>query len=414
VAFRFAFIYLALWCIANQVLAAMLLTPFGSLPNFGQAWPMRAITQWTALHVFGVEAVLERGNSGDTLFHWVQTFWLFVVSLAATAAWSQLDRQRTNYERLHQWFRLFIRFALAAQMFYFGMAKVIPTQFVPPALTTLVQPVGNMALSNLLWVFIGASTPYQIFTGVAELLAAVLLVLPKTTPLGALICIADMVQVFALNASYDFGLKQISFHYILMSLFLLAPDARRLLNVLLLDRAAPAASHPPLFKSAQANRRLLIAQVVFGIYLAGMFTSLQVRQWDQPDGPAHPRSALYGIWDVEQMSVDGTARPTVMNDYVRRWRRLVFDFPDRMAFQRTDDSMARYDTSIDVDRKTLILRMGATGSWLAAFRFERPAEDRLVLDGTMDGHDIHLQLSLVGRDTWPLLNSPFRWVRPPD
>ena len=39
--------------------------------------------------------------------------------------------------------RLIVRFVLAAQMFEYGMTKVIPTQFIPPALTTLVSPVGD-------------------------------------------------------------------------------------------------------------------------------------------------------------------------------------------------------------------------------------------------------------------------------
>ena len=413
VAFRVTFVYLALWSIANQVLGGMVLTPFGQLPSFGRVWPMSAITGWVAAHVFGVDAPFIAGNSGDTLFYWVQTAWLLAVSVGATIAWSALDT-RTDYDRLHRWFRLFIRWGLAAQMFFFGFAKVIPTQFVPPALTTIVQPIGNMTLSNLLWIFIGASTPYQMATGWAELLGAILLVFPMTTPLGAAITLFDMLQVNLLNMAYDFGLKQISFHYILMSLFLLAPDLRRIANVLVLNRAAGASTQVPIFRSAAAERRALTVQVVIGIYLAVMFAWLQVRQWDAPDGPAHPRSPLYGIWNIEQLTIDGEARPVALNDYDRRWRRAIFDFPDRMAFQRTDDTMARYDTQFDLERRSIVLRKVNSRNWISAFSYQRPADDRMILDGSMDGHEIHMELALVGRDTWPLLNSRFRWVRPPD
>ena len=134
-------------------------------------------------------------------------------------------------------------------MFYYGLAKVIPTQFPPPSLVTLVEPVGNLSRTDLLWTFIGASTAYQIFTGCAEVLGGILLVVPRTTMLGALICLADMIQVFVLNMTYDFGLKLISFHLILMSLILLAPDFRRLSNLFFLDRAAGPSSHPPLFRT---------------------------------------------------------------------------------------------------------------------------------------------------------------------
>jgi hypothetical protein len=250
------------------------------------------------------------------------------------------------------------------------------------------------------------------FTGWAEVAAAVLLVIPKTTPLGALICMADMIQVFTLNAFYDFGLKQISFHYVAMSVFLLAPDLRRLANVLVLDKPAPASSQLPLFATARANRIALVVQIAFGIYLASVFTWLQAKQWDAPDGPAHARSALYGIWDIRTLEVDGQVRPTELNDYDRRWTRAIFDFPDRMMFQRTDESLARYGTAIDTDRRLLVLTKGRTGAY--TFAYERPAEDRLILRGIMDDHTIQMEMQLVGLDTFPLLNSTFRWVRPPD
>ena len=46
--------------------------------------------------------------------------------------------------------------------------------------------------------------------------------------LGAWVCLLDMLQVFALNMAYDFGLKQLSFHLIVMAAVLVAPDLPRL------------------------------------------------------------------------------------------------------------------------------------------------------------------------------------------
>src|SRR5207247_818050 len=81
-------------------------------------------------------------------------------------------------------------------MLYVGMVKVIPTQFPAPSLLTLVAPVGNLSLQGFLWTSIGASAPYQIFTGIVEVLGGLLLLAPRTTLLGAMICLASMAQVF--------------------------------------------------------------------------------------------------------------------------------------------------------------------------------------------------------------------------
>ena len=120
-------------------------------------------------------------------------------------------------------------------------------------------------------------------------------------------------------------------------------------------------------------------------------------------GSGSPRSALYGIWNVEQLSPP-------LDDYDHRWRRVIFDPPNSMVFQLPDDSFARYGVSIDVYNNTLT--KGNSTKWKAGFTFQRPQQDRLILDGEMDDHKIHLQLQLVDFDTFRLVNSRFRWIRP--
>ncbi len=415
IAFRFCFVYFGLYSFATQIYGGVFIIPNFSLPGLGTRWPMREITSWYATHLFGFTAPLVyTGSSGDTAFYWVQTFWLLLFAALATAVWSELDRRREHYATLHTWFRLFIRFGLAAQMFYYGMAKIIPTQFRPPSLVTLVEPVGNLSLTDLLWTFVGASTVYQVFTGVAELMAGLLLLVPRTTMIGAMICLADMIQVFVLNMTYDFGLKQISFHLILLSVFLLAPDLPRLGNVFVLDRAAGPSDDPPLFRTVRANRIALATQIVFGLYLVGVHSHISWNYWNEEGGPGGPKSPLYGIWAVDQLAIDGQLRSPLLNDYDRRWRRLVFDTPSVMAFQRTDDSFAHYGVSIDVNARTLVLTKANSATWRARFTYERPAPDRLTLDGEMDNLRIHMQLERMDLDTFRLLNSGFRWIRPPD
>jgi hypothetical protein len=412
VLFRFGLIYFGLYALATQIAGGLVIAPGAAFPALGTRWPMRQVTEWCAAHVFGVGGPLVfAGNSADTLFHWVQMAWLLAVSIPIALLWWWLDR--TPRVRLRVWARLALRFALAAQMFYYGMAKVIPSQFPPPSLVTLIEPVGASSLSDLLWTFVGASLPYQIATGLAELLAGVLLIVPATASAGAVLACADMLQVLLLNMAYDFGLKQISAHLLVMAAVLVAPDARRLWAAFL-GRATSAAPHAPLFSTPRANRRALVAQLAFGVYLMAVFATLSTRYWYADGGGRAPKSALHGIWNIEELSVDGDTRPPGLNDYDRRWRRVVFDAPRVVVFQRTDDSLAHYDASLDAGATTLTLTKGGSITWRATFHVQRPATDRLLLAGEMDGHEIRMRLVLVPLDTFRLLNSPFRWVRPPD
>ena len=413
-AFRFCVAYLGLYCLTTRISGGLFLLPDRSVTSLGTLWPLRDITVWVASHAFNITEPLDAsGNSWDTNFFWVQAFWVLILAVAATSLWSVLDRKRGNYVVLNKWFRVFIRLAIASQMLEYGMTKVIPVQFPFPSLITLVTPVGNVSLQGMLWTFVGASPTYQTLTGVVEVVAALLLLVPRTTALGAVIVLASMSQVFAFNMLYDLGVKMVSFHLILMTVFLLAPESSRLGRFFLTDRPVGPSVQPPLCRTRRANAIALGAQILFGLYALGVYTNATWIYWYQ-EGVGSPRSPLYGIWNVERLTIDGQVRPAVLNDYDRRWRRVILDDPGTMVFQRTDDSFARYGVSIDIVANTLDLTKGGSGTWTSSFAFQGPENDRLILEGEMDDYRIGMELRLVQPDTFQLLNSHFRWVRPPD
>ncbi len=215
--------------------------------------------------MFGVtQPLVIASGSGDKIFDWVLAFCFLVFAAVGTVVWSLAARRRLSYVGFHKWFRLFLRFSLGATMVSYGAAKAIPLQMPYPSLQRLLEPFGHFSPMGVLWYSIGASRPYEIFTGCAELLAGILLFIPATATLGALVALACTIQIFTLNMTYDVPVKLFSFHLILMSIFLLAPDARRLLNVFVLNRTAGPSTVPPLGRSQRAIRIGIIAQVVFG------------------------------------------------------------------------------------------------------------------------------------------------------
>jgi hypothetical protein len=257
-----------------------------------------------------------------------------------------------------------------------------------------------------MWTFVGASVPYQTFAGVAEVAAGVLLIVPHTVTLGALVALADLIQVFVLNMTYDFGLKQISAHLILMCLFLLAPKAASLWRVLVANTAE-------LDSSMASGRAARLTQVAFGLYLVVVFTNLSWNNWFAISG-GRARSAFYGIWDVAELSIEGTSGPPALNAYDYRWRRVVFDTPDVVVIQRTDDSFLHYASSPSDEGRRIILKKGSSALWQGTWDLERLDDDRMTLRGEMEGYTVEAQLERVGLDTMRLLNSGFRWIRPPD
>lgn len=409
-AFRFCFVYFTLYCLSNQIIAELFPIPKVNFEGLGVIWPMRQITFWIASHIFHITTplVYTGSGSGDKTFDWIQNLFMLVFSVMAVAIWSVLDRRRKNYVNLYKWFYLFIRFALASELLIYGFSKLIPLQMPYPSLYRLTEPYGNISPMGVLWSSVGASPAYEIFTGCAETLGGLLLILPRTSLLGAFVALADMTEVFTLNMTYDVPVKLLSFHLILLSLFLLAPEARRIITFFFSRTAVEPSTRPPLFRSLRANRVALIVQIVFALYLVGMNIYDGIESWHTYGG-GRPKPSLYGIWNVEAMSIDGVVHSPLLTDN-DRWRRVIFDFTTFTWFQRMDDTTAGFGSTINDKDKTLSLAKNADKNWKASFSFDRPAQDQLVLDGSMDGHKIHMALKLVDRNKFTLVNRGFHWI----
>jgi hypothetical protein len=426
VAFRFSFVYLGLFVVYFSPiwLQYLLFMRHASPLVLGGIWPMRQTVFWAGANIFRMTHPPNTGPGWDGSYYWVEAFCVLVIAVLATVTWSILDRRRETYGTLYKWFRLAIRFALAALMLAYGIFKVIPAQMPYPNLFELVRPFGHFLPIEVLWTYMGAAPAYEIFAGCAEVLGGILLLFPRTTTLGALICLADLTNVFVINMSYNVANKLQVFNFILLALFLLAPEFRRLANVFILNRAALPSALPQLFRTRRANRIATAVQVVLAVYLiGGTLYDAWINQWLVRAGSTS-KPALYGIWDVDQLSIDGQVRPPLLTDS-DRWRRVIMDSgviwelnldaDKTVAFQHPDDSFAYYRASINVADKTITLTdrdpQTSRKDWSARFTFDRPAQDQLILDGEMDKHKLHMQLHLFDRKKFELVSSGFHWIQ---
>ena len=121
-------------------------------------------------------------------------------------------------------------------MIPYGVLKLFPLQFPEPSLSRLLQTYGDSSPMGLMWTFMGASRSYSFFGGAAEVLAGILLVIPRLATLGALVCMAVMSNVLMLNIGYDVPVKLGSIHLLVMAGFVAAPDLRRLVDFFILNR----------------------------------------------------------------------------------------------------------------------------------------------------------------------------------
>lgn len=406
--FRFLFSYLVLY---NFPFPLNVIPVYGEVldSSYKEIW--HTVVPWVGEHALGVKARYHPSGSGDTAYNYVLLFCSLILALAATAVWTLLDRRRANDARLHEWLRVYVRFALATAMLKYGAFKVLPEQFGTPLPSDLLEPIGEGSPMHLLWTFMGASIPYIIFTGAAEMLGGLLLAARRTTLLGALVCIGVLSNVVMLNFSYDVPVKLYSSHLLLMAVFLAAPGLKRLARLFVWNRPVPAAEQRPLFASRQGNRAALVFRTVFILYVtvAALQRSHQERL-QYADVLTRQRQRLYGIWEVEELAVDGVVRPLLATDETL-WRRLVFEWPGAIGIQYAHETKVR-DYELRPDPGPHRYTLCCDPDWKASISFKQVEPDVLALEGTVDGKKIRGRFRRLDDSRFPLLSHRFHWIRP--
>lgn len=408
---RFGLVYSGLYCLTNpQILPPLLgggLVPRQAAEKWSEIWAIRPVRKWVAAHVFHTSA--DEGFQGlDNRYAWVGQFCWLAAAATITPVWSALDRDGTGYRTVRPWIQLAIRMSLAGQMFYYGAAKAVPVQFRTP-LSRFVEPFGNFTPMDLLWAHTGHSKPYQILLGSAEITGGLLLSLPRTATLGALLSAVELAQVLVLNMAFDVPVKLHSFHLLLLSLVLLEPEAARLAKAFLWDRTVHLPARPRLLPTARADQVAAAAQVLAGAWMLSAQLRNDRGYWRKlGDGGEKP--ALYGIWHVDEFSVDGERRPPLTTDK-QRWQRVVFDIGSLVSVQLMDDSLDGYLTTSDPAGRSLTLTRTSDPQRTVTLAVERAADDLLTLDGDVDGSRVRARLHRLDHGKFPLLGRGFHWVQ---
>ena len=402
IAFRFACLYLVLYSVPGAVLYAI---PGGAYPASAITKVWHTVCPWVAIHVFhlsGQRTTYFGTGSGDTTLAYIQNLLIVVITAGGTLIWSLLDRRRPNYARLHAWLRLLVRYTLAFILFGYGFAKVFPLQFQPANAIRLSERFGDFSPMGVLWSFMGASIAYTIFAGSLEVTGGLLLVFRRTASLGALISFGVLANVVALNFCYDVPVKLYSTNLLLMAAFVAAPDARRLANVLLLNRAAPAADlNAPRFE----RRWLRVAAAVFWAAFVGWHLFGQVRGgWQRYRETYHRATGpLHGDYLVDSFQRNGRDVPPLTTDS-SRWRLAEFG-PQGVFVQRMDNSPMGFRGAYDDASHTINLNRAGTLKW------SKPDEQRLTLEGVLQGNAVSIHLHALDANAFPLNSRGFHWIQ---
>ena len=344
IAFRFVFIFFVLFIVLldwsiNPILTYLYYDVH--LSDF-----LDLTISWTGKHLFHIPYTIVSpydGQHNDRTYVYLLYFTIAVVAVVGGIIWSALDRKRTNYQTLYYWLTAFVRYYLAFTLFIFALEKFFKMQFPDLGFYTLTEPLGDMSPMSLAWAFFGYSYGYNVFMGIAES-AALLLLFRRTMTFGAILTLVTLGNVMAVNYNYDVHAKMYPTALFMMAFFLLLRDANRLIKFFFTGQAISLpVIKAPVFKKRWMN----ISKTVFKFLLIGYFTIFPIKHYWQHrknlDTP-NTKSKISGVYDVDTFVVNSD---TLSNENSFRWNQIVIG--DRMveAARLRGDSIAFVYLSVD-------------------------------------------------------------------
>ncbi len=386
--------------------------------KYGEAYSwigdkQNAACTWVGDRVLHVEVIVQPTGSGDTMRGYVGCFCAMVIAAGFALLWTALVPLMLKWKPLwrpdavfYALVRTLVSFFLCEMLLGYGFAKAFPLQFPAPSSFRLSQTLGEMSPMGLLWTFMGYSAIYQMFTGAVEVLAGVLLTTRRTTLLGALITLVSMTHIFALNMCFDVPVKLYSFHYLLMSMFLVAPELPRIIRVLVLGQSVEAKPFRPLLSRIKLDRAALVLRTLLVIAMVYDQAHGSFERWNETYGG--PPAPVLGRWDVVSMQVD-QKKPG--SDDPLNWTWLDFSNRKILRLAGPKPPNTIYLLNWDPTERKLTLTNFRKPEWSAIFKYELPQAGELKLQGSMDGKAINASLKLAPDKKHELTNRGFHWIQ---
>lgn len=327
-----------------------------------------------------------------------------------------------------------VRIAAFALLMPYALFKLGLMQMGRPDFPELLITLGEKSPMGLLWTFMGFSPVVQFLAGLAEFVAALLLLWRRTAWLGGLIGFIDLAVVWLLNMTFDVPVKLPSAFQALLYLLVLAPWLPRLFRFLA-GRATEAVEAPQVITSDKVHRvtrffPAAAAVVALGAAGFAMFTGI-------PKALDRDGTELSGLYAVSGGNIEPA--PALSDD--QRWAAIAFgsidgpaagsfyrvegaetpegSFHGLAALRRASGDLQEGFYTLDGDRVTIQLTSPMTDDGVNAAP-RGPIEETMEFTWSKDGDA--LELTPVDGEAFvltpsklgtTLLDRPFTWVSPP-
>jgi len=294
------------------------------------------------------------------------------------------------------YFRIFIAYYLALILFKYGFDKMFKHQFYFPEPNILFTPLNQLSKDILFWSSMGTSYVYSVFSGLIELLPAVLLLHKKTRLLGGVIALGVLVNVVMINFGFDISVKVYSLFLVLLSVVIISLDGKRLYQ-LFTNKIVDNRVVEKEFDSKQSIfKYALIKSIVIGLILFESIGPYVKTQNFNDDIFTKPY--LNGAYSVVESNTNG------MNI-----KRVFFHRKQYFIIQFTNDTFESFQLAFAEDKRSIIITNENDSTLYYQLSIHHEGQI-LNLEGELKGYYILIKTRKEDVKLKPIANDRFHWT----
>ncbi|WP_405397772.1 DoxX family protein [Maribacter sp. Asnod2-G09] len=354
-------------------------------------------------------------NGLDSKYDFTRFLLVAVISIIGAIIWVFIDTKiKKEYNnKLKILLQTILRYHIGLTLILYGLSKVFLLQFGTMDIDSLETAIGEHNGMNLVWAFMSYSKFYGITAGLIEVVGGLLLLFRRTTSLGAFLLLIAMTNVVLMDIGYDVIVKMFAIHLLLMIVFLMWDDLKRLYDFFLRNKPSTAAIYMPLFEGRKGK---YIRYITKGVLLLYVFISFSL---DMTERIEQQHSNQYENFtssqDIEIFVKNGDTIPkSKING--SRWNKIRINdlsyLPETLMILNEDNTTERYKFTADTLTKKIHLT-GLYGDDQTSHELTyKVLENKVyIYEGIFKGDSLWMRTRAKTIRDYRLTRNGIRWIR---
>lgn len=245
-----------------------------------------------------------------------------------------------NYKNTTEIIKKISAIYIALILFKYGVFKLFQTQFYTPEPNILFTPLGFLDKDILYWSTMGTSYSYNLFMGIVEITASILILFNKTRVLGLLISLGTIINILAVNIGFNISVKAFAFFLLFLNLLLLSENIKNLFVFFVFGKSAKL-NQSQISNINSKYYTAIKTFIVLMVLLESFYPQISNFFSKQNETKA---SAVYELVNRN----DSVAKQDIKRLFIHSHHFLILQFQN--------DSMQDYKLAIDTLQKQFIIQ----------------------------------------------------------